>query len=182
MESFPLTANGKLDRKAFPDPQPTSDSFDTGAVVPRAQTMISYVADAIEAVRGSRPLMTSSFASIGVDSLGAVLFIRYLSDRLEGVHIEPSMLYAPKVTVQSFAADIWERLLHERPDLFIKLRISESGAPTGCDELPFDECDDNAGVAFEDLMVTNRRFLDGIRGVLTFMVRNHGLDLRLVNF
>ena len=175
MESFPLTANGKLDRKAFPDPQPTSDSFDTGAVVPRAQTMISYVADAIEAVRGSRPLMTSSFASIGVDSLGAVLFIRYLSDRLEGVHIEPSMLYAPKVTVQSFAADIWERLLHERPDLLRKLRISESGANT-------EECDDDSGVPFEDLMVTNRRFLDGIRGVLTFMVRNHGLDLRLVNF
>ena len=87
------------------------------------------------------------------------------------------MHHTAKVTVQSFAADLWERLLLERPDLLRKLGISESGTLAGLDDLAFEEFEADPDAAFDDLMVMNRRFLDGIRGVLTFMVRFQVISL-----
>ena len=54
----------------------------------------------IPQVRGRRPVLANSFASIGVDSLGAVMFIKYLSDSVGGIRIEPSKIYAPGVTIR----------------------------------------------------------------------------------
>lgn len=51
-------------------------------------------------LRGRRPLLSNSFASIGVDSLGAVMFIKYLSDSLGGLRLEPAKIYAPGVTIR----------------------------------------------------------------------------------
>jgi hypothetical protein len=51
-------------------------------------------------VRGRRPKLSNSFASIGVDSLGAVMFIKYLSDSLNGLRLEPAKIYAPGITIK----------------------------------------------------------------------------------
>ena len=57
-------------------------------------------------MRGKRPNLSNSFASIGVDSLGAVMFIKYLSDSVGGIRIEPSKIYAPGVTIRLVAVQI----------------------------------------------------------------------------
>lgn len=62
--------------------------------------MAKHICDVIEKVRGKRPTYSNSFASIGVDSLGAVMFIKYLSDSVGGLRIEPSKIYAPGVTIR----------------------------------------------------------------------------------
>ena len=79
----------------------------------------------IEKVRGRRPLRTgaASFASIGVDSLGAVLFVKYLSESVGGVKIDPLTVYAPGVTVRSFAEDLYKRLEEKHPEVLHALGI-----------------------------------------------------------
>jgi len=58
------------------------------------KTMEEHVLDTIFKLRGRRPSPTASFASIGVDSLGAIMFIKLLSDSLSSIRIEPSKIYA----------------------------------------------------------------------------------------
>jgi hypothetical protein len=93
VEFFPQTANGKLDRKALSHirhvdvPSPLlSSSYPPE----RDDTMTALVCEAIERVRGVRPSAGASFSVIGVDSLGAILFLRHLSDKLEGYRIDAS--------------------------------------------------------------------------------------------
>jgi hypothetical protein len=93
----------------------------------RQRSMAAHICDVIKQVRGRRPKPSSSFAMIGVDSLGAVMFIKSLSDSLGGVRIEPSKLYAPGVTITSFAEELYQRLLTENPDALEKV---------GCNQLP----------------------------------------------
>jgi acyl carrier protein len=45
-------------------------------------SIAKHICDVVEKVRGRRPVLSSSFASIGVDSLGAVMFVKYLSESL----------------------------------------------------------------------------------------------------
>jgi Phosphopantetheine attachment site len=192
--SFPETANGKLDRKALPDPtekdlcnylhaedeggngdasgrssghplssDPSAGSEEyignLGLIHPeladremerqshnghrdgqhqhqhhnnhdlnqhhRAVTaMARHICDTIEKLRGRRPAFSSSFASIGVDSLGAVMFIKYLSDSLGGIRIEPSKIYAAGVTIRSFAEALLIRLEREKPEALLFLGVS----------------------------------------------------------
>jgi Phosphopantetheine attachment site len=183
--SFPETANGKLDRKALPDPtqedlcnyshaegaggngdasgrssghplpsDPSAGSEEflgnLGLIHPeladremerqshnghrdgqhqhhhqRAVTaMARHICDTIEKLRGRRPAFSSSFASIGVDSLGAVMFIKYLSDSLGGIRIEPSKIYAAGVTIRSFAEALLMRLEREKPEALLFLGVS----------------------------------------------------------
>lgn len=85
--------------------------------------MARHICDTIEKLRGRRPAFSSSFASIGVDSLGAVMFIKYLSDSLGGVRIEPAKIYAPGVTIRSFAEALLTRLEQEKPEALLFLGL-----------------------------------------------------------
>ena len=80
-----------------------------------------HICDTVEKLRGRRPTFGSSFASIAVDSLGAVMFVKYLSDSLGGIRIEPAKLYAPGITIKSFAENLLTRLEVECPAALDKL-------------------------------------------------------------
>lgn len=167
MLSFPETANGKLDRKALPDPVDNdlcegmlyrerenndekeclttqcntpadlseksitfpSNLFERSRKIKPEQSihhrnisiLSKHICDTVEKLRGRRPTFGSSFASIGVDSLGAVMFVKYLSDTLGGIRIEPAKLYAPGITVRSFAENLLTRLEVENPAALEKL-------------------------------------------------------------
>lgn len=83
--------------------------------------MVKHICDMVEQMRGRRPSSGSSFAAIGVDSLGAVMFIKFLSDSLGGIRIEPAKIYAPGVTIRSFAEGLIVRLEKEGPDALLHL-------------------------------------------------------------
>ena len=245
VDSFPQTANGKLDRKALPNPPelmvasaqsvqsvqsvslvapttplpgtPGVHTGDTGMVVKRnfsiqdieegrvspgltnsvevakrkleykRITMTSHICDIVERLRGVRPGPHTTFAALGVDSLGAVMFVRQLSESLGGLRVKPADLFTPGVTVKQYAVGIRKTLLRDKPVLLQTLGISdgdvdedenkeESGAERGDDskavdgKVVLDYCPSAVESSFDDLIVSNIPFLDGVRGILTFMV------------
>ena len=108
--SNPVTAMSSPPKKST---EPT-----TATATPATKSMVQYVCDIIQQVRGYRPKAHSSFAAISLDSLGAVLFLRVLSDSLGGVRIPPSSVYGPGITISSFAEALAVRLLKENPAIF----------------------------------------------------------------
>ena len=173
VRAFPLTANGKLDRNAFPSPE--IPSVADASLKPllhgsdSSKTMADHICDVMEAIKGKRPQVNANFSSIGVDSLGAVLFIRSLSESLGGIQIEPSKIYSPQTTIVGLAEEMYHQLSIENPSLLSKLRITG-----GADDAEIDNTDDYAKSAVEmDLeegFLTNRKLYDGLRGILTIMV------------
>jgi amino acid adenylation domain-containing protein len=121
VDKFALTATGKIDRKPLPDPpeqlgqdtppegangngtRASSAALSIASTASRVLRMEDVIIRAIENMRGKRPPATSNFGSIGVDSLGAVMFIKYLSDLFGGVRISPKELYSPGVTIRTFS-------------------------------------------------------------------------------
>ena len=174
VKSFPTTANGKLDRNALPDPIFTLDvevevSHDKEEE-DYEQTMYGHIRRLVEDQRGITMKPNSSFAAIGVDSLGAVLFIRALSDSLGGIHISPSQLFRTGVTALSFSEDLYEQLLESQPSLLNELGIVRHSARSYAnkDDLLLND-DEHYEAALSSHLASNIRFLQGVRGAYTFI-------------
>jgi hypothetical protein len=114
-----------------------------------------------------------------------VLFLRALSDTFGGVRIAAAALYGPGVTVRSFSRDLHRDLLSSDAGVIAlqRLHIPLDVPTTEETELSAMEAGgrskeqadrgETVSDAFDDLLASNRNFLEGTRGVLTFLVTNY---------
>lgn len=130
------------------------------------------VLDIIYKLRGYVPTVSSSFTSIGVDSLVAVMFLRALSDRFGGYRIQASRVYGSGVSIRSFSKQLHEELALTHPEILIALHIPLTYISDNCITSDDNSFEKNVDLAndFDDLLSTNRLFLEGLRGMLTFIV------------
>jgi hypothetical protein len=122
----------------------------------------------IASSRGIRLTGSSSFASIGIDSLGAVLFLREVSYKFGGIRIDPKALYSAGVTIKSFARSLYNQLKETNPEILKNLSLSEES-----DSLEGDKAllpSDIYNTFFQKAVLSNIRLLEGARGVFAFMV------------
>jgi hypothetical protein len=151
------------------------------------RALARHILDIAEEVRGRRPPAQASFAAIGVDSLGAVLFVKRLSDSLGGLRIRPAQLYAPGVTIESFADELFVKMAAECPHALSALGIPADdeeqgawleGSGAGDERSGGEAGEEHYGQAlglelenaFADMVNANRGALESLRGVFTFMV------------
>jgi thioesterase domain-containing protein/acyl carrier protein len=108
MQGFPLTANGKVDRKALPFPQPGDFDFASNFVAPR-DSIERKLANLWEQVLGVHPIgVETSFFDLGGSSLlAARLFMRISRDFGQDVPLA-ALFEAPTI------AELAQRL--RRPD------------------------------------------------------------------
>ena len=204
MTEFPQTANGKIDRNALPDPKPDQivcneageeDGDETTALV--GNTMLAHVCSIMHSVKGVTPRPTSTFGALGVDSLGAAMFVRVLSDSLGGLRINQVKMYRSGVTVKTFADELYERMVTEKPEVLRKLglvssasfdverqregdiKISKAKGAGNVDYVDdnFDDDDESKGgrgegyeSSFAAMIGSNTRLITGIRGAYTLIV------------
>jgi acyl carrier protein len=108
MDRIPVTSNGKVDRRALPDPRPYRVD-DVVPVAPRNPTEEALARIWAELLPDSRPGALDSFFALGGDS---VIALRMLSRvrRAFGVEVSPRELFdAP--TIEALAAKVQDRVL-----------------------------------------------------------------------
>ena len=200
VESFPQTANGKLDRKALPDPvveEQKVEEVQAERVDAAGQmtlyttagdsfTMAQHVSDIVHRLRGYRPGPSVSLSSIGIDSLGSILFVRCLSESLGGMRIEVKTVFGTGVTVASLADVLQQRLKKENPSLLTEMGIEDAvvvdleggarkvhggGGQVQVEAVPETmEVEGGLGHSIDEEIMRDNEFLIGLRGVLTVMV------------
>ena len=84
LESFPLTANGKIDRKALPDPEGTAK--ETGYTAPRNETEAKLAEIWQEVLEVEQVGITDDFFELGGHSL---LAVRLVSQIRKAFAMEP---------------------------------------------------------------------------------------------
>ena len=101
-----------------------------------------------------------------MDSLGAVLLVRALSDSLGGVRIKLERMFRAGVTVRSFADELYAQLLEENPEVIKKLGILPSGDVESAADILIDDdgVDEMYEAAFGEQVASNLRLIQGIRG------------------
>jgi hypothetical protein len=220
VNTFPTTANGKLDKLALMtvvSPTSFGDDVDddlkddcnehndvaihpselilaqrlSGAIVEdqKAITMLQFISTLIYKSTNIKPQPSSSFAMIGIDSIGAVTFKNFLSKSLGGISVNQSLIFDPDTTIESFAVHIYETVLKKDPKLLTKLNIAkaienfeESDVENGIQKV-IKPVKKDAHSLFNHAMLLNKGFIDGVRGfvmILVFVDHNFYTNYKLL--
>ena len=172
---FPQTANGKLDRNALPDPKQSSklENQPKDAVGEESEeeyTMFGHVQRIIEQQRGTKVRSSNTFAAIGMDSLGAVLFVRALSDSLGGVPIKTAQIFRAGVTVYSFSEDLYLQILESQPAVLTELNIHPCNQGSSIDKIAtVEDSIEHYEAYLSNHLASNIRFFQGVRGAYTII-------------
>ena len=187
VKSFPKTANGKLDRNALPDPilpvmPSTPDHPD--ADIPFDRTMEAHVRRIIQDQRGIVVKPNSTFAAIGMDSLGAVLLVRALTETFGGVRIKPEKIFRSGVTIRSFSDELYAQLLEEHPDVVKSLRIEPNSDIEASDDklIASEDSDEIYETMFSEQLASNIRLIQGIRGAYTALGEGNLCTISLLEY
>jgi len=195
VERFSLTATSKIDRKALPEPQwpHTAKAIETGlaAKVSALQppNMVSHILYTISKTTGTKLGANSSFATMGVDSLAAVIFVKELSDSIGGMRIDPKKIFSPTMTVKRFSEELQDSLLTSNPEVLISLGIarkSDEEDGSGSAKIILNSYDENFEDSAQsdqetkgtkicdtfsaDCVASNLKIFEGLRGLFTAMV------------
>eukprot|EP01039_Chlorochromonas_danica_P006744 gene6744-7454_t len=210
IKDFAKTPNGKLDKKALPDPKDLqkavaavspaadvtkalpADTVSSPALSDGTRPVSAVICEVIKALRGHRPSPSNNLGAFGLDSLGSVMLLRQLSNALHGeVTMRLDDLFVPGRTIRDLG-----KLLYDRcsPAAREKLHlISENEAENESWESQM-ECGEGGEASkdhfahvptidyFGASLLANKRLIEGIRGVLAFMVLYdhwHGLNAEL---
>ncbi|WP_336355556.1 amino acid adenylation domain-containing protein [Pseudomonas granadensis] len=111
LEALPLTANGKLDRKALPAPD--SDAFARGEFEPPQGAVESLIAEIWQSVLGVEQVgRHDNFFELGGHSLLAVRLIERM--RQQDLHCDVRVLFG-QPSVAALAASLGETQVHAAP-------------------------------------------------------------------
>eukprot|EP01039_Chlorochromonas_danica_P006730 gene6730-7440_t len=198
IKDFAKTPNGKLDKKALPDPKDLqkavaavspaadvtkalpADTVSSPALSDGTRPVSAVICEVIKALRGHRPSPSNNLGAFGLDSLGSVMLLRQLSNALHGeVTMRLDDLFVPGRTIRDLG-----KLLYDRcsPAAREKLHlISENEAENESWESQM-ECGEGGEASkdhfahvptidyFGASLLANKRLFEGLRGVFTFMV------------
>eukprot|EP00981_Chlorochromonas_danica_P002495 scaffold474_cov169-Ochromonas_danica.AAC.30 len=189
IKDFAKTPNGKLDKKALPDPkelhEPITEPSQVGvtltatvATAPDAVRPVSaIICGVILALRGHRPSSSNNLGAFGLDSLGSVMLLRQLTTALHGqVMLKLDELFVPGRTIRDLGQILFDRcnsMTKEKLHLISETEAESSGWEAM-------ENGEACGDQHQDSVVSidyygasllgNKRLFEGLRGVFTFMV------------
>lgn len=133
-------------------------------------SMVQHVCGVIRSINGRWPRPDSFFTSVGVDSLGAVIFVRNLSDSLGGAKISQSDVFDSQLTIFAFSKKIFEEISATNPDTLKELNIDRAVDLDGSVEDGGRDAEHDVEADTELGFLSNWRLYEGMRGVFTFMV------------
>jgi amino acid adenylation domain-containing protein/non-ribosomal peptide synthase protein (TIGR01720 family) len=120
LEAFPLTPNGKVDRRALPAPERTRDDLDKIYVAPRTAVERFLVERWQDILDIDRVGIHDNFFELGGDSLQAAVLINRLQEELNVTAHVKALFMAPTV------AELGRYLAEYYPDAAAKIGETES--------------------------------------------------------
>ncbi len=106
LDSLPLTANGKVDRRALPDPRPAAADEPAGDGLPRDATEERLAAIWREVLRLDRVGVHDNFFQLGGDSILSIQIVARA--RREGLLITPRLLFEHQTVAELAAVAVLE--------------------------------------------------------------------------
>ncbi len=127
LESFPLTPNGKIDRKALPDPQQGTDGQARPVVAPRSNAE-QDLAPVWEEVLKVKPIgVTDNFFQLGGNSLLAAVLVARIKQQLGHTLPLGALLAAP--TIEKLASVLEHQMEASTDSSLVPLHEEGSNPP-----------------------------------------------------
>lgn len=191
VDDIPKTANGKLDRLSLAKrPLPSRISSSTnlestpanGSISITIQnesnelagTMVGTIMSIVFQVSGKKVNPMSSFVSVGVDSLAAIMFRSSLRSFFGNAIIDTNSLYNPETTIASFSDELYNSLQRNNPSILqsknIETAMNESIRLEMINSIP------SRDLTLNSLIAGNKDLIDGLRGMaMIFVLYDHFL-------